>query len=74
MSLNQVQFPPSVSSDQEINSSQTKLEAVANFISQYEAPELREISEQQNPGSVPDRIPSHIPKTKNVQKLLAGHY
>jgi predicted P-loop ATPase len=50
MSLNQVQFPTSVSSNQTTNSSPTKLEAVANFISQYEAPELTEISEQQTLG------------------------
>ncbi len=49
MSFNQEQF--SNSSNEGINNSQnSKLEAVDNFISQYKAPELREISEQQTLG------------------------
>lgn len=40
----------STSSNEVINNSQSKLEAVDNFISQYEAPELIEISEQQTLG------------------------
>ncbi len=49
MSFNQEQFPNY--SNEGINNSQnSKLEAVENFISQHEAPELWEISEQQTVG------------------------